>query len=91
MARLFEALHERSNRAWLEIETSCDSADGLVVVFPQDAHHEILRVGEADLVQPRLIRATDSHECAIKAEAELAVERERKIIFQDGLPGWRYR
>src|ERR1700742_465524 len=55
VALRFEALEQRRDRRGIEIEARGDILDCHVVAFPQDEHRQILRIGETEPVEERLI------------------------------------
>src|SRR5271165_7126460 len=58
-ARRLQALQQGSQRATLDAQPLADVADGEVVLLPQYVQQEVLGIGDAQLVQQRLVGALD--------------------------------
>jgi hypothetical protein len=71
---LFKPFHEGCDRARFERQPIGDISDALRIAFPQCAQNKILRVGDFQGVQQRLVSTADRHAGAIQRKAELLIE-----------------
>ncbi|MGY3032283.1 hypothetical protein ACVIIV_001453 [Bradyrhizobium sp. USDA 4354] len=56
-----------------------DFLDRHVVAFPQHQHHQILRIGQAEPIEQRLVDAVEGVRGGIDREADLVVEPKRCV------------
>ena len=73
----FESLQQRREGAGVELEAIAELRDGDAVAFPQHQHDEILRIGEAERRQQRLVALGERERCGVEREAELRIECEQ--------------
>ena len=71
---LFKPFHERCDRARFQRQSIGDTPDALRTAFPQCAQNEILRVGDFQGVEQRLVSTADRHAGAIQRKAELMIQ-----------------
>jgi hypothetical protein len=67
-------LQERRDGVGVEHQTFGDVADRLLVLFPKHEHHKILRIGDAQWVEIRVVSSNRESCCRVKAEAKLVVQ-----------------
>jgi hypothetical protein len=79
MARRFEAFDRGRYGAGFQVEAGGDAADGLVVILPQHAQHQVLRIGQAELIQPRLVGPAHGHKGAVERKGQLPIQRQGGI------------
>src|SRR5206468_3303592 len=76
-AETLQTFQQRRQRAVLQRELVAEGADSLVVLFPERSHHEILRIGQAELVEQGLVDAIEGVAGRIDGEAEEIVQLHR--------------
>jgi len=72
-----EPLQKRRQRAGIEEQFFADVPQRHVVTLPQHQHHQILRIGQAEPVQQRLVDAVEGVRGGIDRKADLVVEAKR--------------
>ncbi|MNL40273.1 hypothetical protein D3C87_1626110 [compost metagenome] len=80
---MFQPFQQRRKRARIEAQHFTECLHGGGFLFPQGHHDQILRIGQADRVQQRLIGAGESVRRAVKGKAYLLVQPQQ--AFQIGV------
>jgi hypothetical protein len=70
----FEPLEQGREGARIELQPVAELRDGDAIPFPQHQHHQVLRVGEPQRVQQRLVGLGHGQRCRIQREAQLVVQ-----------------
>ena len=73
--RAFQPLEQRRQGTRFKGEFLADMANRLLVLLPQHVQHEVLRIGQAELIQPGLVQPLDGHARGVNRVADLVVER----------------
>ena len=77
--RRLQPLQQRRQRAGIQQQPLADVLDRDVVALPQRQHDQILRVGQTELVEQRLVDAVERVRGGIHCKADLIIEPERKV------------
>mmetsp|Transcript_28289 Transcript_28289/g.52715 ORF Transcript_28289/g.52715 Transcript_28289/m.52715 type:complete len:213 (-) Transcript_28289:293-931(-) len=84
MAQGLQALQQRCQRARVERQSLAELRHAGPVRFPQQQHHEVLRIGKAERRQQWLVDAGHGQRAAVERKAKLAVELQP---FRAGIRG----
>lgn len=80
----FEALEQGRERARIEVQALAEFGNRDAVVFPQHEHGQVLRVGEAHVLEQRFVELGHGQRGRIQREAELVVELQDLIAGEAG-------
>ena len=83
IAHRFELLEQRRERIGFKEQLLAQAADGLVVLLPQRHDRDVLGVGEADLVQDRLVGPSEGQVGRIDGKAEKVAKSPSWLGFFD--------
>ncbi|MNT57808.1 hypothetical protein D3C72_1952100 [compost metagenome] len=70
-----QPLQKGGQRSRIEPDLLADTLDRHFVLLPERQQHEILRVGKAETIEQRLVRAVEGMRGRIDGETELFAER----------------
>ena len=83
-ALCLQALEQWRQRARIQHEAAAQLRDGDAVAFPQHQQHQVLRVGQAQRCQQRLVDLGHGQRGGVQREAQLLVQRQP-------VGGWAWR
>ena len=71
-----QAFEQRRERARIGQQACADFAYGQTVLFPQHQHRQVLRIGQAQRLQQRLVDLGHHQRSGVKGEAGLIVQQQ---------------
>ena len=84
MARQFQALEQGGQGSGVQAQAVSQGADTGCAVLPQNEHHQVLRVGQAQWSQQGLVELGHGQRTGVEREAELAVEVKPFVAWRRG-------
>ena len=79
------ALEQRGQGAGVQAQPFAEFGHGQAITLPQHQQGQVLRVGQAQLIEQRLVQLGHGQRCRIQREAQLVVQQQG--LFRQGVPG----
>lgn len=83
IALRFQPLDDRRDRARVLMQSFGDGLDAEVLLIPQHQQHQVLRIGDAEFLQQRLVALRHAERCGVERKAQVGIDWRVFIAVHD--------